>query len=177
MRALIVFPEEFEDIEAVVVSDILDRAGFEVTKAALGSKVVTSAHGLKIMADCLLSQIKVSDFDVLVLPGGPGHKNLLNSALVIKTIKDFDSKQKTIAAICAAPVVLAAAGVIEDKMAVVHPGYEKNIPRVRNSRVLVSKNIITSQAPGTAMEFALMIVEKTAGKKAADRLKENMLIR
>jgi 4-methyl-5(b-hydroxyethyl)-thiazole monophosphate biosynthesis len=177
MKALVILANDFEDIEAVTVIDVLDRAGMDVTKAALGSKVVESAHGIRIMVDVLLNQIDAGDYDLLVLPGGPGHKNLLNSAAVIKTVKEFDKAGKTIAAICAAPVVLAEAGVIDEKTVVVHPGYESRIPRVRDARVLVSGNIITSQAPGTAMEFALMIVEKTIGKKISEGLRKKMMVR
>ena len=176
LHALVILAEDFEDIEAITVTDVLDRAGIHVTKASLGSKIVTSAHGLRVMSDTLLSQVNIGDFDVLVLPGGPGYKNLLNSAAVSKTIKEFDKAGKIIAAICAAPVVLAAAGVIDDKIAVVYPGFESKIPRVRDAKVIVSGNIITSKGPGTAMDFALMIVERTMGKRTVANLRQKLIV-
>ena len=174
MKALIILAEGFEDIEAFAVIDVLDRAGIEVVKAGLTSKIVTSAHGVRVMADCLLSA--VAPADILILPGGPGYRNLLNSAAVIKTVRQFNGEGKMIAAICAAPVVLAEAGVLNDKTAVVFPGLEKNIPRVRDAKVLASGNIITAKGPGVAIEFGLMIVERTVGKKVAAKLRQSMIV-
>jgi 4-methyl-5(b-hydroxyethyl)-thiazole monophosphate biosynthesis len=176
MKALIILADDFEDIEAFTTIDVLERAGIEVTKLGITSKLVTSAHGVRVMVDGLLSGADMAPFDILVLPGGPGYKNLLNSAAVIKTVKQFDKEGKTIGAICAAPIVLAEAGILDDKMAVVYPGLEKKIPRVRDAKVIASGNIITSKGPGTALEFSLMIVERTVGKKAVAKLKQSLIL-
>ena len=176
MRALIILADEFEDIEAFTTIDILDRAKIDVTKVGLGSKVITSSHGVRVMADKILNEIDPDAFDMLVLPGGPGYKNLLNSGAVIKLVKSFNNQKKTIGAICAAPLVLAAAGVLDDKVAVVYPGMEKSIPKVRDAKVIASGNIITSRSAGTAIEFALMLVERTLGKKEASKVREKLVI-
>lgn len=175
VKALVILAEDFEDIEAFTVIDVLHRADIEVTKAGISSKVVTSMHGTKIMIDKTLSDISSSNFDMLVLPGGPGHRNLLNSSAVLNIIKEFNRDKKIIGAICAAPVVLAAAGVLDDKIACVYPGLESQIPKVRDAKVIVSGNIVTSKGPGTAIEFALMLVERSIGKKESMKIREKLI--
>lgn len=91
-------------------------------------------------------------------------------------VKDFDLKKKYIAAICAAPLILAKAGVLENRIATIYPGLEKELPKPRDAKVIVHDNIITSKAPGTAMEFALKLVEVLKGKNAARSVKEDMVV-
>lgn len=165
-------PEGFEEIEAVTVIDVLRRADIEVFTAGLVSTVVEGSHKIKMMTDGRLPDVSSEDFDVMVLPGGdPGYKNLSNSSRVMEMIKDFDRKKKIIGAICAAPMVLVKAGILDDKKATVFPTMERYIPKIGKGKVIVDKNIITSQAPGTAMDFALKLVEILAGKEKADRLR------
>jgi len=175
VKALVILAEDFEDIEAFTVIDVLHRAGIEVTKAGIGSKIVTSAHGVKVMIDKTLSDVDNNTFDMLVLPGGPGYRNLLNSNAVIALIKEFNKQKKIIGAICAAPVVLAAAGVLDDKIACVYPGLESKIPKVRDAKVIASGNIVTSKCPGTSIEFALMLVERAIGKKESLKIREQII--
>lgn len=175
VKTLIILAEGFEDIEAFTVIDVLHRAGVDVTKAGISSKIVTSMHGVKVMIDKTLSEISSSNFDMLVLPGGLGHRNLLNSGVVLNIIKEFNRDKKIIGAICAAPIVLAAAGVLDDKIACVYPGLESKIPKVRDAKVIASGNIITSKGPGTAIEFALMLVERSIGKKESLKIREQII--
>ena len=176
MKALIILADDFEDIEAFTAIDILHRADIEVTKAGLGSKVITSAHAVRVVADKSLNEISTGDYDMLVLPGGPGYKNLLNSGAVLRIIKEFDKEKKIIGAICAAPVVLAAAGILDDKVAVVYPGLEKKIPKVRDAKVIAAGHVVTAKAPGTAMEFGLMLVERALGKKASSKIRDKLIV-
>lgn len=175
VKALVILAEGFEDIEAFAAIDVLHRAGVDVTKSGISSKIVTSMHGVKVMIDKTLSDISSSDFDMLVLPGGPGYRNLLNSSAVLNIIKEFNKQGKIIGAICAAPVVLAAAGILDDKIACVYPGLESKIPKVRDAKVIASGNIITSQGPGTAIEFALMLVERAIGKRESLKIREQII--
>ncbi|HDD46478.1 MAG TPA: DJ-1/PfpI family protein, partial [Candidatus Aenigmarchaeota archaeon] len=108
----------------------------------------------------------------IVLPGGdPGYKNLMKSHDILMLVKKFYENGKLVGAICAAPLVLAKAGVLDNKLATIYPGMERDIPRPRDASVIVDGNVITSKGPGTAIEFALAIVEYLLGKAKAIELK------
>ncbi len=173
---MIILADGFEDIEAFTVIDILRRAKVDVTTVGLISNVVESAHKIRIFTDMKLSDVKPDAYGALILPGGPGYKNLMNSSAIMQLVKDFDAKEKYIAAICAAPLVLAKAGILEKRIAAVYPGYEKQIPRPRDEAVVVDGNIITSRSPGTAMEFAIKLAEILTGKKLEAKLKEALAV-
>lgn len=176
MKVLVPLAEGFEEIEAVTVIDVLRRAGIDVVTAGIVSTVVDGAHKIRLMANNRLTEINPDDFDAIILPGGsPGYVNLSNSNRLISILKLFDHKNKLIGAICAAPCVLAKAGIIEDKRVTVYPGMENSIPRPRKANVIVDRNVVTSPGPATAMVFALKIVEILAGKQKADMLKKNLL--
>ncbi len=175
MNILIPLTDGFEEIEAFTSLDILRRAGFNVVTAGIPSSMLTGANGAKITTDKKLDDLNIDEFDAIVLVGGPGYKNLSNSGKIISALRDFDDKKKTIAAICMAPSILAKAGIINDRKATIYPGSEREIPRPRGERVVVDEHIITSQAPGTAMEFALKIVEKLGGADKVKKLKRDLV--
>ncbi|MFH0832138.1 MAG: DJ-1 family glyoxalase III [Candidatus Aenigmatarchaeota archaeon] len=177
MKALVILANGFEEIESFAVVDILRRAKIDVTVAGLISTIVESSHAVRVMADKRLGDINTNDYDILILPGGnPGYKNLANSQIVINLVKNFEKKKKLIAAICGAPSVLAKAGIMEDRIGTIATGLEKELPRVRDAKVIVDKNVITSKGPGTAIEFALKIVEIISGKGVEKKLREQMAV-
>jgi 4-methyl-5(b-hydroxyethyl)-thiazole monophosphate biosynthesis len=177
MKALIPLAEGFEETEAITTADILRRAGFEVVLAGLPSSIMKGAHGIHVITDAKLEVINPDDFDVLVLPGGsPGCENLSKSGKITEIIKDFDRKKKDIAAICAAPSILADLGVLDDKRATIYPGMEREIPRPRDGKVIVDGHVITSQGPGTAVDFSLAIVEKKMGSGKANKLRQEIVV-
>lgn len=176
MKALAILADGFEEIEAFTAIDVLRRAGVDVVTAGLVSTVVEGAHKVRTMTDKKLSDVDADSFDALVLPGGPGYKNLLNSTSVLKLVRDFDKNNKTIGAICAAPSVLAKAGVLEGKVATIYPGMESQLPRPRDAKVVVDKNIVTSKSPGTAMEFALKLAEILSTQPNAKKVREALVI-
>ncbi|HDD72652.1 MAG TPA: DJ-1/PfpI family protein, partial [Candidatus Aenigmarchaeota archaeon] len=168
--------EGFEEIEAMTSVDVLRRAGFDVVTAGLPGTVVTGSRGVRIFTDKKLEDVNMDEFDALVLVGGyPGYLNLGRSRAVLDAIVNFNSKNKVIAAICGAPSVLAKAGILDEKKATIYPGMEREIPRPRGDRVVVDGNVITSQGPGTAMEFALKIVEVLGGKEKSEKLKRDLV--
>lgn len=176
MKILIPLAEGFEEIEAATTIDVLRRAGLNVTVAGIPGTIIKGSRNVKLIADKKLEDINPDEFDALVLVGGdPGYKNLGNSQKILKTIHDFDSSKKTVAAICAAPLILAREGILDDKKATIYPGFERKLQRPRGNGVVIDGNIITSQGPGTAMEFALKIVEVLQGKEKADRLKRELV--
>lgn len=175
MKALIILANGFEEIEAFTVVDVLRRAKIDLTVVGLVSTIVDGAHFVRVMADKKLSDINPDNYDMLILPGGIGYKHLTNSQAVLNLVKDFDKKKKFIAAICASPSVLAKAGIMENKIGTIYPGMEKELPRVRDAKVVVDKNVITSKGPGTSIEFALKLVEILAGKGIEKRLREALV--
>ena len=168
----------FEEIEAIAIIDVLRRAGIDVVVAGIPGKIVKGAHQINITADTKLEDVKNESFDAIILPGGdPGYKNLLKSNLILNLVKRYDQGGKLVAAICASPMVLAKAGVLNNRLATIYPGMERDIPKPRDGKVVRDGNIITSQGPGTAMEFALALVEYLEGKDAADKLARVLVFR
>jgi len=169
--------EGFEEIEALTVVDVLRRAGINVDTVGVMGSMVTGSHGVRVMTDKKILEINADEYDGIVLPGGnPGYLNLGRSSKIIEILRKFDAEGKLIAAICAAPSVLAKAGVLEGKKATIYPGMEKELPYPRGERVVIDGKVITSQAPGTAMEFALAIVEFLAGKDRAFQMKRQLVV-
>ncbi len=176
MKVMVPLTDGFEEIEALTIVDVLRRAGLEVETVGVVRSVIKGAHGVRVMADKRLMEINPKQYDAIVLPGGPGYKTLARTSKLMEVLKDFNARGKTIGAICAAPAVLAKAGLLEEKRATIYPGMEKELSYPRGNRVVVDDNIITSQAPGTAMEFALTLVKKFKGQKEMMRLKQELVV-
>ena len=176
MKVLVPLAEGFEEIEATTVVDVLRRAGMDVVVAGIPGTYIKGSRKMQIVADRKLEDVRPSDFDAIVLVGGdPGYKNLGRSNTIMDTIREFNSKEKTIAAICAAPSILGKVGILNERRATIYPGMEREIPRPRGRKVEVDGHIITSQGPGTAMEFSLAIVEKLAGADKAKLLRKQLV--
>jgi len=166
-----------EELEAVTVIDLLRRAGIEVISAGLDNKVVKASRGVMIVPDTDLSTALQQDFDMIVLPGGlPGADHLDKDTRLRERIIKMTNKGQYIAAICAAPKVLANAGVLENKKATCYPGVLDAIGfKSEGSSVVEDSNIITSRGPGTAMDFALTLIEKLVGKKKRDEVESGLV--
>lgn len=177
MNILVPLVNGFEEIEALATVDILRRARFNVVIAGIPNTILIGDRGIKIIADCKLDSVSPDQFQAVVLPGGSGYESLGQSNKVMGIVKDFNEKKKLIAAICYSPMLLAKAGILNDKRATVYPGKEREIPKPRGDRVVVDGNIITSQGPGTAIEFALKIVEVLAGRDKAEKLRRGLVCR
>ncbi len=177
-RVLVPLAEGFDEIEAMTVIDVLRRAGLDVVVAGLPGTMIKGRSGVKIMTDTRIDEVDHKEFDCLVLPGGnPGYINLGKSKKVAEIINDFDNQKKPIAAICGAPSILAKHGVLDDRRATIYPGMEREIPRPRNANVVTDGHIITSQGPGTAMEFALEIVKMLSGNSKVQEVKRDLVCR
>lgn len=179
-RILVPLAAGFEEIEAIAIVDVLRRAGLEVTTASLEPGPVPGAHGITIEADAELGALDGSDFDVLVLPGGmPGTTNLADDERVLALVRSMHTAGRTTAAICAAPMVLAKAGVVSGVPVTSHPSVREQLgdASVQDApRVVRSGTIVTSQGPGTALEFALELVRDLVGEDEAQRLGDAMLV-
>lgn len=175
-RVIVPFAEGFEEIEAFTIVDVLRRAGIAVDMVGLVGSIVTGSHGIRVTMDKKLNEVRAEDYDGIVLPGGnPGYLNLSRSSELLELIKKMNGQGKLIAAICAAPSVLAKAGVLEGKRATIYPGMEKEIPYPRGERIVVDGNVVTSQGPGTAIEFALKLVDVLVGSDMAYSVKRSLV--
>nr|WP_315112875.1 DJ-1 family glyoxalase III [uncultured Campylobacter sp.] len=180
MKVAIVLANGFEEIEAVSLIDILRRADIDAVSVGLDKKCVCGTHGVEMISDEILDDIKVSEFDMIVLPGGlPGAENLAKSEKLGKILRDFDANNTKIGAICAAPWALATAGVLKSSYTC-YPGFENQIahPGYTNAaNVVKDQNIMTSKGPATAMEFALQIVRELKGEQVYSKLKSDLLFK
>jgi 4-methyl-5(b-hydroxyethyl)-thiazole monophosphate biosynthesis len=177
MNVLVPLAEGFEEIEAMTIVDVLRRADIKVTTAGLPGTIVESSRKVKVLADTKIDDVKEKDYCAIVLPGGsPGYTNLARSKKILQIIDDFFKEKKLVAAICGAPFVLAQAGILTNVKATIYPGMERHLPKPRPERIVVDGNVITSQGPGTAMDFSLKIVEYLAGKAMMNDVKEQLLV-
>ncbi len=166
-KVLVPLAQGCEEIEAVTVIDILRRAGIDVTCAGLDAHPVRASRGTMLIPDTTLDAALKQKFDMIVLPGGqPGTNHLKADARIIALLQLMAQQDKYVAAICAAPAVLAAAGVLDGKHATCFPGSLDAFAKVRQQTASVVEDgkLITSRGPGTAMDFALTLVERLAGK-------------
>lgn len=161
-KVVILLANGFEEIEALAPLDVLRRLNYDVELVSMNESLeVISSHGVKFMADTLFND-KLYKSETLIIPGGlPGATNLRSDERVIEIVKKFNEENKLLAAICAGPIVLGKAGVLNDKDATCYPGFEEslNCQNYLLDNVVVSKNVITSRGPATAFEFAFAIAK------------------
>lgn len=178
MMVVIPLAKGFEEIEAISLIDVLRRAEIEVIIAGVGSKMISGAHSLKVETDRLISQISSDEMEMIVLPGGwDGTHALADDTDVQRLLKEMDAKDKMIGAICAAPYALEKAGVLKHEYTC-YPSVEKQIRLdgyTKEKKVVTDGNIMTSRGPGTAICFALAIVERLKGTETANALKKGLL--
>ena len=179
-RVLVPLASGFEEIEAVAIVDVLRRAGLEVVLAGLQPGLVRGAHGIEVAADANLSEVDPLDFDAIVLPGGmPGTTHLMQDERVLAAVRALHAKGRVTAAVCAAPMVLAKAGVISKVAVTSHPSVRDRLGDAlvcADPRVVRSGHVFTSQGPGTAIEFALELAAELVGRAQADQLRRAMLV-
>lgn len=167
-----------EEIEAIAIVDILRRANIKCDMCSNGEIKIIGAHNIAFDADLTIKEINAEDYDCLVLSGGMGNViSLKEDPRVIEIVKSFDKQNKIIAAICAAPIILNKADVIKGRKITSYPSVKDQLIGCdyQEDIVVEDNNFITSRGPATAMEFALKIAERLAGKDVTDKLREGML--
>lgn len=173
---LIPLASGFEELEAVTIIDLLRRAQIEVIVAGIsGSGPATGSRGTTIVPDAAMEDVMSHSFDMITLPGGlPGTDNLDNDPRIHRLLQSMQEQGRYTTAICAAPRVLANAGILNGKRATGFPGQLESLQRedieLVDQAVVVDGKVITSRGPGTAMEFGLCLIEQLCGKKRREEV-------
>lgn len=178
MRALIPLAEGVEELEAVTIMNVLRRAGVKCVSVSLtDERTVRGSRDIKLVADATWYAVDEATFDVIILPGGgPGTERLMADERVIKAVQFFAQRGKFVAAICAAPMVLAKAQVLEGRKATCYPSCAQALGESFDDvPVVVDDKIITGQGPGTALLFSLVLVEHLVDSKVAEQVAAEML--
>jgi len=167
---LVCLAQGFEEIEAVTIIDVLRRGGISVTVAGLADGTVEGSHGIAVQPDCTLDAALARDYDMVVLPGGlPGADNLQADVRVLALLRKMARDGRYTAAICAAPKVLAAAGILDGRTATSYPGFLQRDSAegltLSLDPVVQDGKVITSRGPGTALDFALTLLAQLAGAR------------
>ncbi len=180
-KVLVPVAEGTEEIEAVCIIDVLRRADASVTVASVDGYQVEGSHGVNLVADRLISECTGETFDLIVLPGGmPGAERLRDSKELEDILREQAYAGRLYGAICASPVVvLAHHGLLENRRATGHPDFIQGLKKDGSgeSRIIVDNNCITSRGPGTALEFALKLVELLYERQKALDIAEAMVMR
>lgn len=179
-HVLVPLAQGCEELEAITITDLLVRAGISVTTCGLDERPVKASRGTTIIPDTSINNVMTETFDLIVLPGGlPGADHLRDDAQLQSLMKKQVEENKYLAAICAAPKALAQAGLLDGKTATSYPGVlealnNKNIS-ISTRAVEIDGNIVTSRGPGTAMDFALTLIELLAGKEKRDEVNRQLV--
>ncbi len=180
-RALITIADGVEEIETVTLLDVLRRAEIEVVLASIETRrMINCAHGTRLTADTMLVDVLAQDFDLIVLPGGmPGAQRLADHQPLAERVRQQAGEGKLFAAICAAPALaLQAYGVLKQRRMTCYPAFSEHLSGCTfvDQPVVVDGNCITSQGPGTALAFALTLVEQLVGKATRASVASGMLV-
>ena len=180
MKAIVFLADGFEECEGLIVVDILRRAGVETLMAsAMGRLEVVSSRGIKVQADLTVEDVDFETVDIVILPGGrTGTENLSASEMIRKMCMSFAS-DKYVAAICAAPSLLAELGLLEGKKATCHPDFEGKMKGAVLTGNSVEKegNIITGQGLGASFDFAFELVRILVGEEKVQDIKNAICYR
>ncbi len=168
----------FEEMEAVAPIDILRRANIEIKTVGVNNKTITSARNIKVTADILDSEAVFDNLEMIILPGGlMGTNNLKASLIVKKFIQYAFDNGLFIGAICAAPSILGQMGLLNGIEAICYSGFEQKLKGaiISSKKIVADKRIITANAAGSSIEFALLLVEVLKGKEIADKIKKQII--
>lgn len=168
-----------EELEAVTIIDLLRRANISVTTASLDNEPVRASRGTVLIADSNLDEALKFEYDMVVLPGGlPGADHLDQDSRILNLLQQMAQADKYTAAICAAPKVLASAGLLKGKKATSFPGTLEDLnlqdTQIESQPVVIDGRIITSRGPGTAIDFALELIEQLEGQETRQQVEASL---
>ena len=170
----------FEEAEAIIPCDLLRRAGVDVKLAGIGALCITGSHGISVTADCIVEDTDLTMADMIVLPGGLGGvDSIRKSRETLLAAQKMYKKGKYVAAICAAPTVLASLGITDGKRAACYPGREAEMgsAQMLTCGAVTDGRVITGRAAGTAFDFALELIRALRGEEAAQKVASGIVYR
>ena len=178
-KVLIFLVDGFEEIEAMAPIDLLRRAGIIVDTVSINEdNQVTSSRKITVLTDKIINEINFEEYEMIVLPGGPGTENYMKSEKLLEKLKEFSINRK-LGAICAAPTILSALGILNGKQAICFPACEPDLIKdgaiIVNQDVVKDNNIITSRGAGTAIDFSLALIEELLGKNKSHEIRKEIL--
>lgn len=178
-KVLIFLVNGFEEIEAMAPIDLLRRAGIIVDTVSINEdNQVTSSRKIRVLTDKTIDEINFENYEMIVLPGGPGTENYMKSEKLLEKLKEFSINRK-LGAICAAPTILSALGILNGKQAICFPACEPDLIKdgaiIVNQDVVKDNNIITSRGAGTAIDFSLALIEELLGKNKSHEIRKEIL--
>lgn len=180
-KLAIFLADGFEEIEGLTVVDLCRRAGLDITMVSIGeSAVVKGSHGIQVTADKLLPELDFNSLDMLILPGGKaGTANLEQCGPLLKQLNAFYQAGKYVAAICAAPSILAHLGILKGRRACCYPSFEAHLQDAELVRepAAVSDNVITGRGMGCSIPFGLAIIAACRGQEKADEIAKQIVYR
>lgn len=181
MMVYVLLGTGFEEIEALTPVDLLRRAGVEVRTVGLNGKIVYGGHGIGVEADIPIGELDASDAEMIVLPGGLGGvASIRGCSKALEAVKAVFDAGRYVAAICAGPTVLADLGLLTGVRATCYPGQIPNMKDaqvVENAACVTDGRIITGTSAGTAVPFALALIEALKGPDAARAIADQIVIR
>ena len=178
-KVLVFLVNGFEEIEAMAPIDLLRRAGITADTVSINEdNQVTSSRKIRVLTDKTIDEINFENYEMIVLPGGPGTENYMKSEKLLEKLKEFSINRK-LGAICAAPTILSALGILNGKQAICFPACEPNLIKdgaiIVNQDVVKDNNIITSRGAGTAIDFSLALIEELLGKNKSHEIRKEIL--
>lgn len=179
-KIAVFFVDGFEEIEGLTVVDLCRRAGIEVSMISMmESCEVMGAHNIPIRCDMLFADMEKDAYDMVVLPGGAGHRKLEAHDGLMALVDEYFEKDKYVAAICASPSILGRRGILQGKKACCFPSFEEHLKgaEVSFDNVCVDGKVITSRSMGTSIDFALAIIEALEGAELADKKAKEIVYR
>lgn len=180
-QVVMLFATGFEEVEALMTVDLLRRGGVAVSLASITDEMtVCGSHDIKVGMDTTLSEVDLGQMDAILIPGGmPGTTNLGADEKVCQALVQMNEAGKIVGAICAAPSVLGACGILQGKKATCYPGFEDQLDGAVfvDEMAVVDGNVVTSRGLGTAMEFGFCLLEQLVSKEAADEVREKIIFK
>ena len=173
-NALVILHPDCEELELIAPLDVLRRGGVQVTLAHTGAAAQTTGkNGLTLLGECTLASVENKPFDAVILPGGPGIKQLRGDALIVRTLQAARKRGALIGCICAAPLLLLDADLIKGHRYTAHPTTAPELPdALADEPVVADQNLITARGAGTATRFGLALLAYLSGRAAADEVAE-----
>lgn len=178
-QAVMLFATGFEEVEALMTVDILRRGGVEVKLASITEDMtVCGSHGIQVGMDTTLAQTELNGMDAILLPGGmPGTLNLGKDEAVCRAVKQMYEAGKIVGAICAAPSVLGACGILEGRRATCYPGFEDKLTGAEfvDEMAVVDGNVVTSRGLGTSMEFGFTLLSLLGSQEKSEEIRRSIV--